>query len=91
MHAAPMAEVELVRCAACGSSRVIPEVRIYDQGEGSNRRLQLAVDGNPLALVFKDRLWGPLTANVCGDCGYVQVHAQNYRELYDRYEQSLNR
>jgi hypothetical protein len=76
------------RCPACASTRVIPRVHVIDQGQGSHGSLNVVVYGNPEALLFKDRLWGQLAADVCGDCGHVQFRVQNPRQLYEHYLRS---
>lgn len=71
------------RCLACGSQRIIPEVQVVDRGQGST--IQLAVDGNRHALVFKNRIWATCEAIVCGDCGHVQFWTRKYQDLYQHY------
>ena len=77
-----------LRCARCGSSRVIPGVTICDQGQGSNLRLQVVVCGDPEAVFFKDRLYKKMTADVCGDCGHAELKIEGARELYEHYRRS---
>lgn len=76
------------QCPKCGSSKGIPNVRVVDQGESSNGDLRVLVCGAPEALIFKDRLYGKLTANICGDCGHVDLQVENPGELYKKYQQS---
>ena len=78
-----------LHCKECGSDKVIPDVRIVDQGDSSDGKLQLRVCGNPDAIIFKDRLYGVLTAEVCGECGRVELRVANAGELYDKYQESL--
>lgn len=74
-----------MRCLACGSTRVIPDAHVADQGQYSSGALRVVVYGDPDALFFKESLYGPCTANVCGDCGHVQLQASNYHALYQHY------
>jgi hypothetical protein len=76
-------------CRNCGSTKIIPEAEIRDQGQHSDGRLKTAVDGNPDALIFKDRVTAILKARVCGDCGYAEIYAQDPRALYEKYRQSI--
>lgn len=76
------------KCPRCGSTRVVPRARVVDQGEHSNGDLQVVVYGNPEALIFKDRLYGRLSADICGDCGYVELRVENPGELYQHYWQA---
>jgi hypothetical protein len=49
----------------------------------------VVVFGDPGALVFKDRLYGELWADICGDCGHVELRVANPRQLYRHYRKSL--
>jgi hypothetical protein len=46
------------------------------------------VAGSPQAWVFRDTASGGLTVRVCGECGHAELHANNFRLLYEKYEQS---
>jgi hypothetical protein len=76
------------QCSKCGSVKVIPDARIRDQGEYSNGKLQVMVDGQPDAAVFKDSVYGGVLAEICGDCGYIEVKVENPSELYGHYVRS---
>jgi len=75
-------------CPRCGSSKMMYGVTVQDQGQGSNGDLRVVVCGDPSALIFKDRLYGELKANICGDCGYVELRVANPKELYRHYRRS---
>lgn len=77
-------------CDICGSDKIIPNVRVFDQGQYSDGKLKLAVFGVPDAILFKDRLFGEVKAHVCGDCGHIELRVANPRELYDKYQESLS-
>ena len=77
-------------CKRCGSARVIPEVALTAySGELAQLPVRASVSGAPHAWVFKDTVAGEVKAQICGECGYTELHTANHRELYDRYEQSL--
>ena len=63
-------------------------VTVSDQGEYSDGRLKVVVFGDPSALVFKDRLYGELRADICGDCGHVELRVANPEELYGHYRKA---
>ena len=75
-------------CPRCGSSKMMFGVTVQDQGQGSNGDLRVVVCGDPPALIFKDRLYGELKANICGDCGHVELRVANPKELYRHYRRS---
>lgn len=75
-------------CLRCGSERIVPDVRLFDRFGDTGAftaSTQLTVRGEPDAWFFKDSASGRLFANVCGDCGYVELHVENYRELYEKH------
>jgi hypothetical protein len=77
-------------CRECGSKRLIPDVPIIDQnamGE-SPGTLGLAVDGAPNAWIFKDRAHGQILADICGECGHVELYIPNADKLYRKYLKS---
>jgi|WetSurMetagenome_2_1015567.scaffolds.fasta_scaffold401323_2 hypothetical protein len=76
------------QCAKCGSMKLIADARIRDQGEYSNGRLQVVIDGQPDAPMFKDSVFGGVIAEICGECGYMELRAENPGELYGHYVRS---
>jgi formate dehydrogenase assembly factor FdhD len=77
------------KCSACGSTQVIPEVKILDTDQaGQKNNLELEVQAKPNARVFKKGKKGVLKAAVCGECGHVSLSIDNARELWQIYEQS---
>ena len=64
-------------------------VTVADQGPHSDGRLKVVIYGDPSALIFKDRLYGELKADICGDCGHVELRVANPQELYLHYRKSL--
>ncbi len=76
------------QCPRCGSSKLIPDVRVVDQGQASDGHLKVVVYGDPGALIMKDRLYGKLKADICGECGHVDLRVTNPSELYEHYLES---
>lgn len=76
-------------CEVCGSQKIIPDVRIMDQGQHSDGKLKVVVYGNPRALLFKERVQGELKASVCGECGHTELKVVNPKALYQAYMDSL--
>lgn len=80
-----------LKCAKCSSVRMIPNVFVVDESpvmsEGIPRDnpLRVRIEGNPAAWIRKDRLYGALTARICGDCGYAELYVANAAELYAKY------
>lgn len=75
-------------CPRCGAAKMIPNPRLVDRGQNSRENLCVVVYGDPEAILFKDRLYGRLAVNVCGQCGHVEWQVENPGELYEKYRQS---
>jgi len=69
-------------CPRCGSSKMMFGVAVRDQGEISDGRLQVVV------FCFDDPVYGELKANICGDCGHVELRVRNPKALYRHYLKS---
>ena len=79
------------QCSVCGSTEVIPEVKIVDHGYmDSKHDLAIELHGKPRAFIFKDTRKGVLRAAVCGQCGHVDLSIDNSQELYRLYKQHPN-
>ena len=76
------------QCPGCGSTKMMHGVTIRDQGQGSDGSLKVVIAGNPAALMFKDRRYEVLRADVCGDCGRVDLRVANPAKLYRHYVKS---
>jgi hypothetical protein len=75
-------------CRRCGSEKIIPSVPLMDHyGDlgGFSDPARVSVSGQPDAWFFRDTATGRLRARICGECGYVELHASNFRMLYEKY------
>ena len=80
-----------MKCGRCGSEKVMPNLRIrdrYDAGLGQD--LEVEVEGNPDALIFKKTHREALRATVCGECGNVGLSVENPKVLWETYTQNKN-
>ena len=74
------------KCSKCGSEKIIPLVGMMDQGQYSDGTLKaLVAYTNPEAWVFKGAVYAKLKANICGECGYTELIAEDPAALYDAY------
>lgn len=79
--------MDAVSCSKCGSEKVIPDISIVDHGYyDTQHELAIEMPANPKARFFKDTRKAVLKAAVCGQCGFVELSIDNYRELWDVYE-----
>jgi predicted nucleic-acid-binding Zn-ribbon protein len=76
------------KCAKCGSSSVIQRAMVVDSYEGGKRNLQVRVDANPTAMMFKKSVHSPVHAWICGQCGYVELYADKPAELYKAFTEA---
>lgn len=76
-------------CGKCGSEKVIPRVHVRDRGEGyRDDGLTAVVDENPGARLFKDPYETALRAHICGECGFVELYADNPGGLWRAHERA---
>lgn len=79
-------------CSRCGSDKVIPELPLLDRyGDvgAFTSPTEVKVHGAPEAWVFKDSVASELRADVCGECGHVDLRVDDFRALYAKYLKSL--
>ncbi len=74
-------------CPRCGSAQMMLSVLVGDEGQVTGS-LRVMVFGDPHAVFFKDRLSGELKADICGQCGHVELRVLNPLELYRHYRQA---
>ena len=74
------------RCGKCGSAKMILGVPIKDQGQYSDGQLKAQVGFlHPEAAIFRGRTYAKLRGNICGECGYTEIFAENPELLYEAY------
>jgi hypothetical protein len=79
----------LLKCAKCGSEKVIPLVSVQDQGDMSDGTLRAFVGySNPEAFMFKGAVYARLQASICGQCGHTELTAKDPAALYEAYRKT---
>lgn len=77
-----------MKCSRCGSEKVMPNLRIRDRYEaGMGQDVEVEVEGNPDAMIFKKAHREALRATVCGECGNVGLSVENPNALWETYSQ----
>lgn len=71
-------------CAKCGSDKIIYDARIVDYSSMNIKR-NLSVELIKKKGLINDIEYGELSANICGECGNVELQASNYEELWRVY------
>ncbi|MCE2412556.1 hypothetical protein J4G07_00995 [Candidatus Poribacteria bacterium] len=80
-----------ITCGRCSSEKIMTDLRIrdrYDAGVGQD--LEVEVQGNPDAMIFKQSHREALRATVCGECGNVGLSIKNPEALWKTYTQQKN-
>jgi hypothetical protein len=78
-------------CPRCGSHKIVPDVPLQDHYGNLGlvaRPAEVAVQGEPGAWYLKDTATGPLSIEVCGECGHAELRVGNFRELYEKHLKS---
>ncbi|HWH61147.1 MAG TPA: hypothetical protein VN682_26220 [Terriglobales bacterium] len=73
------------KCTKCGSGAIAQRAMVVDRTDSGELALQLRVDANPEALVFKKSSRCGVHAFVCSSCGYVEFYADDPKALYDAF------
>ena len=81
-----------MKCPRCGSEEIMHNLRIRDRTDtvGPAEDLELEVQGNPDALIFKQARKAKLRATVCGGCGNVGLPVDNPKALWATYAHQRN-
>ena len=76
-------------CPKCGSTRIMPEVRVFAQ-YSANPKSDLFVEAyeRPDALIFKHAQRGTVKARVCADCGHTELFVTNPQELWAAHQKA---
>ena len=77
-----------IKCGRCGSEKVMSNLRIRDRYTAED--LEVEVEGNPDAMIFKKAQKEALRATVCGECGNVGLSVENPKALWETYTQKQN-
>ncbi|HEX8299011.1 MAG TPA: hypothetical protein VF594_07590 [Rubricoccaceae bacterium] len=74
---------DTLRCLRCGSDSAIPDARVLSpDSNGAHKILEVGVQKHPEALVFKSEVRSRVRAQVCADCGFVELTAADPEALW---------
>lgn len=73
------------QCPKCKSRRILTEARVIDKASkgGPALNLELAVNKDPDALLFKGEERFTIRAWVCADCGYTELYTDDAGAAYN--------
>ncbi|WP_412070514.1 hypothetical protein [Rubrivirga sp. IMCC43871] len=83
----PETDAEITaRCLKCGSDAMVPGVRVVDRGQNNHRHdSELGLQVRPDAVIFKREVRVGTWSQVCGDCGFVELYADDPAALWDAH------
>ncbi len=70
-------------CPECGSEKIVKNAEISTAGSGTAR---VSFHQNPSAAFFTGSVVSGTRADVCGDCGLIQLFAMDPRKIWDAYQ-----
>lgn len=79
-----VAQASLI-CPKCGTDDVIPNLRVIDGHDGTQKSLELVIERREDATELSEPTVGELFANVCGRCGHTDFRVNNPTELLAAY------
>jgi hypothetical protein len=74
-----------ITCNKCGSHKIIKDAQITDFGRGNQiNNLSIQIQKTDRAF-FNTSVTGAILAQICGDCGYLELSVSHAAELYAAY------
>ncbi|MEM1055001.1 MAG: hypothetical protein AAGI52_05705 [Bacteroidota bacterium] len=75
-------------CVRCGSDALIPDVFVQAKGYGAVQ-LQVGLHTRPDAVMLKRTVVSDASARVCGECGAVELLADDPHALWEAHVDRL--
>ena len=81
------------RCLKCGSDSMIPDARLIDSdaNSGTRKTTEVGLATKPDAILLKGEVRTGTHAVVCGDCGFVELYADDPATLWDAHVERVSR
>jgi uncharacterized OB-fold protein len=77
-----------LKCKKCGSSKIIEDARITDFSHGNVEKNPSVYFQKTNRAFFNKHEQGELIAQICGNCGNVELTISNAPALYEAYMRS---
>lgn len=66
------------QCPKCNSTEIVRDAKTIDHFDyGVQHEMQVGVERNPTAWLFKGQQSCTVSAWICGECGYVEFYADD--------------
>ncbi len=76
------------KCVKCGTTAIVHRAMVVHRNESQEQSLNLRVDADPAAIVFKKSVRSIMHAEVCSSCGYIEFYADDPAALMDAFVKS---
>tara|TARA_B110000240_G_C13508215_1_gene457538 strand:+ start:3556 stop:3804 length:249 start_codon:yes stop_codon:yes gene_type:complete len=77
-----------IKCKICGSIKIIKNTTITDFSHGNiEKNLSIYIQKTDNAF-FNKSVKGEIQAQICGDCGNMDLKVRNPKELWEAYLKS---
>lgn len=76
-------------CMKCGSNNIIPRVPVIDRGSRYFPLSAMIIE-KPDAMIFTHAHTFPISAWVCGECGYAEFYVEDAKGLKESYQRFLD-
>lgn len=74
------------KCSECESEKIIKNANVWETDQdGGDKSLNVAIYRSPNALIFKEKTYSTVKADVCGDCGFLKMYATEPNILWEAY------
>jgi hypothetical protein len=75
-----------IKCDKCGSSKVITDAIVFDQGQYSDGILKIGFHKDPSAIIFKGTIWKRIIGQLCCNCGQINLKCNgDLQNIWDEY------
>lgn len=75
-------------CKSCDSTNIVEKLAIADNAYGAIYNLSINIETDPGAVLFRGIKSHNLLANVCIDCGSVELKIKNPKKFHTDYLKS---
>ena len=75
-------------CPKCGSAKIVPKRRLYPDKREIGEVQVIQYERPESLWDFGSQAVSTIRAWICGECGYTELYATNYQELYAVYQKA---
>lgn len=73
-------------CPECGSHKIVRDALMREIGRNDfDQTIRVVYYEKPDSWISKQPVYSTVRAEVCGDCGYLQPYAEDFKRLWFAY------